>query len=1550
MSSTSHAQIPGFASYTFPTLRRGNYEAWKNATQLLLIEKGLWNFVTETEPLPTSTWSVKDTREYNDRKNKSLATIGMCVTDDYKKMIIECASSKIAWDTLKAIFEPVTRIRKARLRRDFLDLRLHEGEEMAVFLSRVDQAASELVNFKVVMSDDDIAYQYLDRLPPEYEILVNQIYHWSDNDFTKSKIRDELLSDFNLRKQKQLDSEYDSNTNKALVTFQSTNMSSSTSKNGRGRNRSNSRARAGQKGNQRASPTSTTSVPTCYNCGGTGHVVRTCSTPLSAQQQQYQSKQRGAPSSRRGGRRGAFYVEATIPDEAQDGVSFMNRVSLPDFYFDSAASVHICNDKTLLYDYKQFSRKGNLTLGEGSSTIDGKGCLDLLVEEDGSLNTVHLANVFYAPKFVKNLISIGAIDQNHFHIDIFGGKLSVYHEKPSECLIRGQSENCMYRVLNLRDAGNSNSFPVNQSELSTLQPTLTYANVVTRSGKNYSPKTIATPVSDPTPKVLPVTTDTKFVRPVVFSQQLADWHQRYAHLHIKGLHTLAKSGKAAGLELVDSKSNSALLCRPCALAKSTKHSFVGTDQLMTTRPLELVHMDVWGPCRVTSYGKSRYFLSIIDDYSRYAFVYLLKKKSDVLQCFRGFQRRMLSAWNEGVTTIRTDNGMEFCSTEFDNYLLTQGIVHQHTNSYSPQMNGIAERYNRTLIEGVRALLVDSGLPPQLWAELVQTVNHLRNRFPHSKLNHEIPYCRWFGKNFSVRYMRKIGSKAYVHHMTDQGKINPKAWEGVIVGYALSTRGYRVWDPKGSHVEESKHVQVDEGVMYGNKNFDDVPDLLDVTHPITPVEHFDENQELTTIYFPIDDTVKRSTLPFMPVTSTVASTSTTQSSTASASGSAPVGTGAFVSSLSQASGGGTHRTSPVKSTQLKTVDSHVAALDPMTMRTRSGSLSHKQSNNRALRYEDFSKWERIEKTRKTGVTAGKVDVYYISPPMDPDYSDVYMTHRSALDVKRFCVDEGIIFDIKAFNFKPLAEQEVDAAPDTMEAHLTILEPSDYFEAMDSFESDDWKKSMDDEISTLKSRDVYKEVDKPPKTKILGNKWIYRLKRDAEGNVKRFRSRLVVQGFRQTHGVDFDEVFSPVVDYVLVRVFFVLLVVLRGWVDTHIDIKCAYLYGKLKESIHMQIPLGYRTNNNVDKVWLLQRALYGLHQSGRQWYFDLDDTLQKLGFVKFELFNCVYTLGVNVVLVVYVDDIVIFSSDTATKEIVLNLIGEYYEFVNLGKVTMLLGVKFIRENGRIVMSQKHYIEKLAEEYDVIRDNMIKVPVHVGSLVESPRIGEELDLNFPYRSLVGSLLFLASRTRPDILFPVILLSQYNEQHTATHVGMLMQVLRYVVNTIDYAIDLSKCSDDMFSCFTDASYASDRDSRKSFGGFIVFLGGVPISWGCKKQSMVTLSTMHAEYVAMTKAVIELHWLARIYDHYIFHSDGYRLPITYCDSQAAIDYCKNELESNAHKQMDIKYKFLRGWLRKKYFELRNISTTYNVADIFTKPLSRSRIDFLCENIFVKLE
>ncbi|GBN71268.1 Retrovirus-related Pol polyprotein from transposon TNT 1-94 [Araneus ventricosus] len=288
-------------------------------------------------------------------------------------------------------------------------------------------------------------------------------------------------------------------------------------------------------------------------------------------------------------------------------------------------------------------------------------------------------------------------------------------------------------------------------------------------------------------------------------------HKRLCHVNIPIIKDVYKNKSVKGLEKVNIKINNES-CIACNVGKATRTSLKKNYvyKRVTKSVLDKVYMDLWGPAPVNSLGGSKYFLSIIDDFSRKIDVFTLKSKSEVFSIFKEYLSRVQRELGKKLKSVRTDNGMEFCHKDFETFLKDLGNKIERASFYTPELNGIAERFNRSSMEAVRTMLQDGGLQPRFWAEALHAYVHTKNRCSHKLTEGKTPMKIWLGHKPSIRHCRTFGSIAYVYVPTvNRNKLQPKAKIEILVGYAVNRRGYRVWLPKERKVVESIHVKIDE---------------------------------------------------------------------------------------------------------------------------------------------------------------------------------------------------------------------------------------------------------------------------------------------------------------------------------------------------------------------------------------------------------------------------------------------------------------------------------------------------------------------------------------------------------------------------------------------------------------------------------------------------------------------------------------------------------------------------------------------------------------------
>ena len=236
---------------------------------------------------------------------------------------------------------------------------------------------------------------------------------------------------------------------------------------------------------------------------------------------------------------------------------------------------------------------------------------------------------------------------------------------------------------------------------------------------------------------------------------------RLGHVSERGLVELAKQGL-----LGKEKLNKLDFCDNCTLGKQHKVKF-GVGVHKSSRPFEYVHSDLWGPASVSTHGGGSYFLSIIDDYSRRVWVHIIKNKSDTFEKFKEWHTLIENQTGTKLKVLRTDNGLEFVSEQFNEFCRNKGIKRHRTVAYTPQQNGLAERMNRTLLERMRCMLLGAGLPKSFWGEAVSTAAYLINRCPSTGIDLKTPMEVWCGMPTDYSNLKVFGALAFAHVKQDK---------------------------------------------------------------------------------------------------------------------------------------------------------------------------------------------------------------------------------------------------------------------------------------------------------------------------------------------------------------------------------------------------------------------------------------------------------------------------------------------------------------------------------------------------------------------------------------------------------------------------------------------------------------------------------------------------------------------------------------------------------------------------------------------------------------
>ena len=513
---------------------------------------------------------------------------------------------------------------------------------------------------------------------------------------------------------------------------------------------------------------------------------------------------------------------------------------------------------------------------------------------------------------------------------------------------------------------------------------------------------------------------------------------------------------------------------------------------------------------------------------------------------------------------------------------------------------------------------------------------------------------------------------------------------------------------------------------------------------------------------------------------------------------------------------------------------------------------------------------------------------------------------------------------------------------LQANLTNCEPTNYSEVINSPDKAHWLRAMKEEMKSIKNNETYILTELPPGKRLIQCRWVFRIKRNLDGTIDRYKARLVAKGFSQKPGIDYFETFSPVARYDTIRA--VLSISTAYKMDLiQFDIKTAFLYGELNEEIYMVQPPGFEDGTN--RVLRLKKGLYGLKQSPRQWNQKVNDFFKSQNYHQCEADKCAFVNFENglTICVIYVDDGLIASDNQQQlTKLIDNLKSQFEVKVHRPQVFVGMEIHQSDDKSTIKIKQSTYVKELLKRFGMDQCKPISTPGDTNIKLSSSN--EIPDTQFPYQEAIGALLYLSIISRPDITFMVNKLSQFNCCYQENHWKAIKRIFRYLQGTLNIGIIYSSSSSNLnLIGFCDADYAADVDTRKSTSGFLVNLGGSPVSWSSRLQKSVATSTTEAEYIAIADCVKDIIWYKQLMKEL-------KIPIKsttkiMSDNQGAIKLTKNSVFHKRTKHIDVRYHFIRDHQEKGEIQLHFIPTDKQPADMLTKCLYSPSLRKCCDEL-----
>ena len=738
------------------------------------------------------------------------------------------------------------------------------------------------------------------------------------------------------------------------------------------------------------------------------------------------------------------------------------------------------------------------------------------------------------------------------------------------------------------------------------------------------------------------------------------------------------------------------------------------------------------------------------------------------------------------------------------------------DTYTQNMNGVAERMIQTLNTKARSMMIDANIPIAFWAEMINTAVYLQHRSPTTALEGRTPYEALHSITPTLHHLRRIGCVAY-HRIPDEKfpnktilKFGPRSIRCMLIGYTESTKIWKLWDTEKQRAIRSTDVRFIE----------------------------QENA--------------------CPTSSTAGMAARSREETSSTAGMA------------------------ARSRECQEASSTAG----MAARS-SEETSNTAAKSRECKDSEASSTEGIMARMTKEQTAS------------------------------------------AFNSQVIEQLDMANLP---------TDPATHQEAMNSSFRNQWIQSMREELSSLHENETWENLPSSHAQALnhaIGSKWVFKTKPNPDGTV-RFKSRLVIKGYKQVKGVDFEETYAPVSRLATLRITLAFASE-KNWECHHMDVVTAFLNPKIdQENVLMELPelnyLGNLSSFNLGKTSIvrLKKALYGLKQAPRLWFIEINSFLLSLGFSQSLVEPNLY-IADSAILLLYVDDMLIFFKEISVANEIKRKLQTKYKMTDLGPVRRFLGMTIERTKTGYQLHQETYIDSLLSKHGMADSYNASTPIETNAKldIKTGDIDALVDQK-AYLAIVGSLMYAALGTRPDISYAVGLLSRFNSDPRTRHLTAAKRVLRYLKRTKDLKLEYKQTGKKVQG-FVDSDWANGKD-RKSIGGYIFLFGGAAVSWASKKQSLVAQSTEEAEYTAFTEGSREALWIRQL----LLDIEPTKITDTttiYADNQAALKHVRTEGITARTKHFDIRLQHSRDNQAKGTITFEYIKSADNTADIFTKAL-----------------
>ncbi|GJX21135.1 putative ribonuclease H-like domain-containing protein [Tanacetum coccineum] len=882
------------------------------------------------------------------------------------------------------------------------------------------------------------------------------------------------------------------------------------------------------------------------------------------------------------------------------------------------------------------------------------------------------------------------------------------------------------------------------------------------------------------------------------SEESMLWHRRLGHINFKNINKLVKENLVRDLPLKRFENDQT--CVACLKGKQHRASCKTKAFNPITKPLFMLHMDLFGPTFVSSLMHKKYCLVVTDDYSRFSWVFFLTTKDETSEILKFFIKEVENLVDKKVKIIRSDNGTEFKNKVMDDFCREKGIKREYSVARTPQQNGVAERKNRTLIEAARTMLADSKLPTTFWAEAVSTACYVQNRVLIVKPHNKTPYELFRGFKPAIGFMKPFGCHVTILNTLDNlGKFDGKSDEGFFVGYSLSSKAFRVYNTRTRKVQENLHIGFLENkpMIEGNgpKWLFDIDSLTQSMNYVLVVARTFSNDfagiqgvsESSTSSQQDQDNQDCIVMPIWKDASyfgDVAPNTSHEDSSLRDNGTADQQVNTARPEINTGS------------IEVSTAVPEVNTATPEDLVGPSPASEDSHVEDQEIELGNIPQSYEVPTTPHTRI--------HKDHPIEHVIGDV----QSSVQTRRMKTsysEKGFLSAI----YEGKTHQDLHTC--LFVCFLSQEEPKRVSQAL---RDPAWVEAMQEELLQFKLQKVWILVDLPKGHRAIGTKWVYRNKKDERGIVIRNKARLVAQGHTQEEGIDYDEVFAPVARIEAIRLFLAYASYM-GFMVYQMDVKSAFLYGQIEEEVYVCQPPGFEDPDHPDKVYKVVKALYGLHQAPRAWYDTLANYLLCNGFERGKIDQTLFIKrhkGHILLVQIYVDDIIFGSTKKELCDEFEKLMKDKFQMSSIGELTFFLGLQVQQKRKGIFISQDKYVHEILRKFNYLDLKSASTPTDL----EKPLVqdGDAADVDeHLYRSMIGSLMYLTA-SRPDIMFAVCACARFQVSPKTSHLLAVKRIFRYLKGKPSLGLWYSKDSPLELVAYTDSDYAGATQDRKSTTG----------------------------------------------------------------------------------------------------------------------------------------